>query len=199
MTLTRQLTREDRADLARLHAEALPTSLITRAGAGFLPHFYDFCVRSPFERLFVERDKGRIIGAAVLSLRPQTLGRRLFFKTALPIFLLTNWPAAWAIARRLRIPPHPVEAAIFDWPEIVTIFVDPQVRSQGIGARLLRQAEVELRSLAYRHYRLRTEAHLASRTPSFYARQGFEEIARFDEAGLTIAAFKKILTMTPDV
>src|SRR4051812_6142666 len=81
--------------------------------------------------------------------------------------------------------------------EVKRMYVVPDARGRGIGARLLARLEDEARRLGYRRVRLDTAASLTE-AQSLYRAAGYDEIADYN--GNTAAAhwFEKVLAPEPD-
>jgi GNAT superfamily N-acetyltransferase len=181
------LTPTDWADLAALHRECLPDSLVSRLGHRYAEAFYRYASRSADERIFVKRDAGRIIGACVVSLRPETLTRRLAFGTPLlwSAFLGVLRPSvAGSLVMSLR--PATIEAPVdlpHSLPKILLIFTSARVRSRGAGSALLADCERCLAARGHGRYLVQTIDDEANAALRFYARNGFVERGRCVEQG----------------
>jgi GNAT superfamily N-acetyltransferase len=64
------------------------------------------------------------------------------------------------------------------WLRIEVLFVDEAVRGQGIGSRLLLQAEQQARELGAKNVVLETFEFQA---PKFYAKHGYSELGRIGD------------------
>ncbi len=64
------------------------------------------------------------------------------------------------------------------WLRVEVLFVDETVRGQGIGSRLLLQAELQARELGAKNALLETFEFQA---PKFYAKHGYVEAARIND------------------
>ena len=182
----------DIARLARMHVAALPESLISLLGERYARAFYRYCATTPQELLLLERERGELSGACLVSLEPETLSRRLLLRTP----LLLSSPLA---VRRLPLqamllggarsadPPQP------RGPEILLIFTVPELRSQGLGARLLRCCEQQLLSRGLHRVLVKTRDDAANRALQFYERAQFKPIAARSKYGKRLLLLEKTL------
>lgn len=129
-------------ELAHLHSTCLPASLLARLGERTLSEAYGYFAASPHERVLVARGDGAgILGAAVISLAPETLGRRLLLHTRL---LLR--PSRWLALLPAALELHDRQADAVAWPDLVTLFVAVSARRRGVGAALLGSCAAECRA-----------------------------------------------------
>jgi ribosomal protein S18 acetylase RimI-like enzyme len=194
-----ELTITDCAQLAALHCEALPDSIVSELGARYARSFYRYLGSSAAERVFVTRDQGEVISGCVLSLRPKTLRRRLLLHTplalhAVPWFLRNLLNRRHAGASKSAAAPDPVPAHI---PELLLIFTAAHARSRGAGAALLEQCEAFLRSRGIGEYAVRTVDEPANRALQFYAKHGFTACGQAYGQGRVFRVFRKGLRQRP--
>lgn len=78
------------------------------------------------------------------------------------------------------------------WLRVEVLWVDEPARGVGLGSRLLHQAEDEAKALGAQNAALETFEWQA---PAFYAKQGYEEVARIDgyAKGFYLCLMKKAL------
>lgn len=186
------LHERDIARLARMHVEALPESLVSLLGEAYARAFYRYCASSAEELLLVERDRGELAGACLVSLAPETLSRRLLTRTPLLLF------APLAVRRlplraMLRGAAQPSEPPPPRAPEILLIFTVPEARSQGLGARLLARCEQLLQSRGLHKLLVRTRDDPANRAIKFYERAQFNRIAARSKYGKRLVLLEKSL------
>lgn len=165
--------------VARLHVRCLPDSLITVLGAGYVRSFYRYVARSENEILVVERDgDGRTVAAAVLSLSPATLTRRLLLRTSLLVSMLRSLPRLlelfWASARGARRHTPSGRATHPERPRLILIFTAEAERGKGRGTALVREIERRLRQLGIRRYEAMTESDPSNPALDFYRSRGFD-------------------------
>jgi ribosomal protein S18 acetylase RimI-like enzyme len=183
------------AALARLHAEALPRSMLTQLGHDALVRFYGWAVLGPVEHTYVALD-GEVIGGCMLSDEPQSMLARFTrfapvqFAKDLGSQLITNSDLRHRFLRRLRERdagdgPHA--------PEVTQIFTDGRRRGQGIGAALLRRCEEDLRARGGTKYFVHTERDDNEAGIRFYQREGFRQIAESRSFGTPFLVMQKDL------
>jgi ribosomal protein S18 acetylase RimI-like enzyme len=157
---------------AALHCALLPGSAISRFGVNFANSFYRYAGRSPKEVVFAALDAGVVVAAAVVSLRPQGLQRRLLLHTPLLPHMVIHPLLAFGVVRE-RLTQR-VEGDIDQAsPEVVAIFTAAKHQGRGIGAQLLRTIENDLSARGLSRYGLRTEDVTGNRAVGFYDKQGF--------------------------
>lgn len=66
----------------------------------------------------------------------------------------------------------------FGWLYIQTLVVDPALRGQGVGSRLLAEAEARAQALGAIGAHLNTSTFQA---PAFYTRHGYSELGRLED------------------
>ena len=184
--------------LARMHVEALPESLVSLIGPSYARAFYRYIADSPDERVLLHREHGALVAACIVSLRPETLARRLLTRSP----LLLHAPRAVrrlplrAMARSARTPgpahPQPVG------PEILLIFTVASARSAGLGARMLARCEADVATTGYQRLLVKTRDVATNRAIPFYERSGFRRIAQVTKFGKRLLLFEKpVPTTTP--
>src|ERR1035437_2058348 len=95
--VSENLTEKDIARLGMLQVSLLSGSMTARFGTAYARSFYRYVVRSDDDLLFVRRCDGQIVAFCVVSLRPQTLLRRLVIHTPLIVHALYRMiaPRLW--------------------------------------------------------------------------------------------------------
>lgn len=193
-------TRAHAEPLARLHAEALPASLLSQLGHTALVRYYAFLIGEPrvdrAERVWIVFDKTELIGACVLSDAPETLMRR--FARHAPVQLARELGTQLVRSRALRRRflkrlrereggdgPHA--------PEVTQIFTDARRRGRGIGAALLETCEADLRTRGITKYFVHTERDDNEAGIRFYRREGFVPIAESRSFGTAFLVMQKDL------
>jgi ribosomal protein S18 acetylase RimI-like enzyme len=193
--VSEQLTETDCRRLAALHVECLPDSLVSRLGRRYAVAFYRYLSRSDHERVFVHREDGRIASACVLSLRPQTLARRLALGTPLLWFaprllaglLWANVPARQAARTAQRGDPGR------GLPEVTHVFTAPEARGRGAASALLDHCEEFLLRQDHSRYVTKTVDDDANPALAFYRNRGFAELGWLAEHGLALRVLLKTL------
>ncbi len=190
------LGERDIARLARMHVDALPESMVSLFGEPYARAFYRYCASSAEELLLVERERGELSGACLVSLMPDTLSRRLLTRTPLLLFAplaARRLPLRAMLQGMLRGAARPAEPSTPRAPEILLIFTIPEARSQGLGARLLARCEQELLSRGLQQLLVRTRDDPANRAIKFYERAQFKRIAARSKHGKRLLLLEKSL------
>ena len=196
-----QLDERDIQDLAELHQSCLTDSIVGALGADYVKSFYRYVTRSARELILVERnDTGRIVAAAVVSLEPASLNRRLLLHTTLLQSFLKKAPRMigqllWPVrspsgeigTSRSRVPAG--------MPELILIYASSDVRGRGMGSALLERAEQHLRAAKVTEYQVRTVADPSNRALAFYRARQFTPAGTSFKQG----KFFQVFTRTLDV
>ena len=192
--MIREATAADVDALARLHAQSLPTSLLTELGHEGLVRYYQFAIRSSHEHVWVIGD-GEVIAACVLSDAPGTVIRR--FVRHAPVRFARDFGKAVVGRRSLRRRlVEGLRAGGSDAghsPEVTQIFTDASRRGEGLGAQLLRVCEETLRARGTRSYFVHTERDDNEAGIRFYRREGFVVIGESISFGQTFLVMQKDL------
>jgi len=174
LEVTSGLSPQQTAQLAQLHVTCLPETAIGTLGRGYALRVYECLIQSPFERIFLEQQDDRLIGAAVTSEDSVGLFSRLRSQTSLMWHLLTGVPSRqrWRAFRTLTESGCPPQI-VLDYPELVFLYIGAAYRRRGIAHKLLVKSESSLRDSGNRHYFVRTRDHPSNQASRFYASQGF--------------------------
>lgn len=187
------LTATDIAALGRMHVEALPESLVSRVGERYARAFYGYLAGSDREVVFVERDPlagNAVVAACIVSLHPETLNRRLWWRTPLlPMAVL----AVSRLLRRSGPPDLAGETGVVQpaGPEVILIFTQRGLRSRGCGARLLTRAEAWLAAHGATVLYVKTRDAPTNRAVGFYLQSGFAVIGSVVSKGKKLVLFHK--------
>jgi len=168
----------DVAALAGLHVACLDDSLVGAFGVRYVRSFYRYVARSPGELLVIRRDEaGGVVGAAVVSLSPSTLGRRLLVRTPLLLGALVHLVGLTAMLRASARRPQGKPSAEVEHPgsvpEIILMFTAPAARGQGHGGAMIREIDRRLRAMDVRVYQVKTISDPSNAALAFYRRTGF--------------------------
>jgi ribosomal protein S18 acetylase RimI-like enzyme len=186
----------DIEQLARMHVDALPDSLVSLVGERYARAFYRHAAASPSELIAIERAGGELCGACLMSLAPATLSRRLLTRTPLALLapLAIRRLPLRAMARGAAGPPADPQPP---GPEILLIFTVPEARSRGLGARLLARCEALLAARGVDRLLVKTRDDPANRALAFYERAGFRRVGSRSVYGKRLVLFEKALQRSP--
>ena len=184
----------DVEQLAAIHCQCLPDSMVSRIGPGYARSFYRYLAGSPDELAFLQREGDTVLSACIVSLAPQTLERRLLRHTP----LLVQAPLAIR-----RLPVRSMAARLLgrggggiaqpDGPELLLIFTVAALRSTGIGAATLARCEEELRRRGHARYFVKTLDDPGNRAIAFYRRHGFSQRGTRVNHGKRLGLWEKAL------
>lgn len=185
--------------IARLHVESLPDSVIGMLGGNYVRAFYGYLVRSKRELLAVARDAaGKPVGAAVVTLEPGTLNRRLLTQTPLVRCLAMSFPKVAGLARsalrgRRDVAVSGPAYVATGAPQLILLYTAAAVRGRGHGTALLHDVERQLRARRIARYEVLTEADPSNRALAFYERRGFEPSGIAVRFGTPFQVFRRSL------
>lgn len=186
------------SELAEQHRTGLPTSVLSALGKNFLAAFYRYASHSNLEQVIVGYRDGIPVAGALISHQPNSLNRRILFKT----------PLVWAVLCHLHL--KTVRQAIFapstmqldeatsdcsttPAPELLALFCRADARGQGIGSALIKQLDRQLEAAGAARYFVRTFAEPDNAALRFYIRHGFITVGRFDAHGVRFLLLMKDL------
>jgi len=202
MTLIRAqapLERSLRREIAQLHRDALPGSLLNELGPSILEKYYSFITKSGNESLFLVVRDSQMIGTCTLSYAPESLMARFFRQFPLHLGMAVMARSLHSPALRRAIfgllnrGADTLPASLAHSPEVVQLFVKEAARSCGIGGELLHAAEAELRARGVPSYYVKTEAVQENRATSFYQRAGFQHCGGINLQGQNFLLLAKNL------
>jgi ribosomal protein S18 acetylase RimI-like enzyme len=186
--------------LARLHAQSLPTSLLTELGHDALVRYYRFAIGSSPEHVWVATDaepragEGAVIGGCVLSDDPSGVMKRfvrfgpLYFAGDLGRAMIASGSLRRRLVQGLRGGSDGGHK-----PEVTQIFTDAKRRGEGLGAQLLRTCEATLSQRGTRKYFVHTQRDDNEAGIRFYRREGFEVIGESRSFGEAFLVMQKEL------
>lgn len=183
------MTPRDAHRLAQLQRQALPQSALSRLGDRYLREFWRFCAASAQERIFLSRDADSVIvAAAMISLSPNDIGRRLLLRTSLAF-------NAWKIFLQMLAGG---EKAVIPGTELVLLFTDETRRGKGVGGALLASAEASIAAEGLPELYVRTFDDPAHPAYRFYQRSGYALIRSFKAHGQPFALLRKPIAAEAD-
>jgi len=184
----------DIPQLADIHCQCLPDSMVSRIGADYARSFYRYLARSEDELGFLHRDGETVVSACIVSLVPATLERRLLRHTPLVLrapLAIRRLPIRSMAAKALGRGDAGVEQP--DGPELLLIFTVAALRSTGIGAATLARCEEELRRRGHARYFVKTLDDPGNRAVPFYRRHGFTQLGTRVNHGKRLGLWEKAL------
>ena len=211
------LSPDDARQLAAMHCEILPDSLISRVGQEYARAFYRHVGESDREFAFVHRDNGTIVSACIVSLEPHTLQRRLLLHTPLvlhaplairrlPVRAIAASLAASVTSgvRALLASRGPSSRASHpgadrdpgiqpEGPEVLLIFTLAEARGSGLGATTMARCEAFLRARNISRYFVKTLDDESNRAIAFYRRRGFSQLGTVVKNGKPLGVWQKSL------
>ena len=176
--------------LARLHENTLPYSTPLVAGLKYLRRYYTFLIDSHKELVFVARDRNSAaVAAAIVSLSPRTLSRRVLLATAASfvtgiVSSLVIGPQ-WRRKRILQMLPamFTERASPLSSPELLYLYVATHARSKGLGKYLTQEVKSHLRAKGYETLHVSTVDAQRNTALDYYERNGFTRVGTFRRLG----------------
>jgi ribosomal protein S18 acetylase RimI-like enzyme len=183
-------TSSDISDVVRVHLDAFPGFFLSELGAPFLRVMYKSFLMDANGVFVVHRsEKGELDGFAVGTLTSQTRDRWLALRF-LPEFMVAAIPAMLARPRQVGVR---LAQRFFDTDEIPTmpegsavlrsIGVSGSARGSGAADALLRAFEGDASARGACRLCLTTNEDDNQRAQRFYAKHGYEMVARFQQSG----------------
>lgn len=185
--------------IAALHYESLEGSILSVLGRKTLENYYRFIASSDTEWLFAIRGDGKVVGACVLSIKPDSVTKRatitdffpICFKLLFLVFVSADvrakvWDFLFGSSQK------PVLTS--GLPEVIQIFADPAYRNRHIGTRLLEQVEDTLRKIGHESFFMKTVAADDNLALHFYRRKGFQELGIFKAGKKNYVYFLKSIS-----
>lgn len=192
------LTRDQLSEAARVHAIAFPGFFLSSLGPAILREFYRAHLLSPTATALAATDEaGRLVGIATGTTSARTFYREMVLRNparivaAAAVALLRRPSAVRRVIAGLR------HGAPTPWPTgnaalLSSICVDPDQRSEGIGAQLLEAWVQNMRSLHAQRAFLTTDAKGNDRVMGWYVSQGWSLLGTFTRAdGRVMAAYTR--------
>jgi len=173
----RSMSRQDLDDVVGVHLRSFPEFFLSRLGPAFLRHLYRELIDDPTGIVLISKHNHSIQGFVAGSTESRGLYRRL---------LVRKWPlfAISSVAPAIRHPslvPRLLNAFYKTDEEtfekgcglLMSIAVDPQCQSKGIGTRLVHRFLAECRNRGLSSVRLTTDKTDNDPTNRFYIGLGF--------------------------
>lgn len=181
--------------LASLHAENLPESFASRLGDCYLQSFYSYLLNSKDELVLTDENSlGDIQAACVVSFDPKTLDQRLLFHTPLlGAALLFFWRLPLIAMCKSFFSRSSKVLQPLPKSELILIYTDSKVQSQGAGRRLIQAIDKALERKKIFEYQVKTLSDKANRALAFYLSNGFEPLHELESKGRRFQVFKKSL------
>ncbi len=163
----------------RLHRRSLDQSFLTSLGEPFLQALYEGLLRQGSAFLVTARDGSRLVGFILAS---TATTRMLPLVMRSPLRFL--WSVLAAIVRHPETAARLVETYSYSRKtasvsaELIAIAVQPDLRSQGIGRRLLAALDEAFVSRGVRTYKVTVHREMTD-TNRFYRQNGFHLAGTF--------------------
>lgn len=189
------LDERDLDDLVAHHIDSLEDSIVGALGPRYVRAFYRYLSRSPKEILVVRRSgDARIAAAAVVTLDPSSLTRRLAWHTPLlrcALLRAAPFAARWRSGLRSGAGSAPGAPEHVDAgrPEMILVYTAREARGRGLGTALVEAVERELRSRRVTEYQVRTVLAPSNRALAFYRARGFEPAGESTQWGRRFQVF----------
>ena len=177
---------QDAAVLASLHMETIFEGFLSKLGVGFLTSLYRYIIQR--EKVFVYREKGEVIGFVSLSEDAKGMIRRFAFSSPASIFkilfilfkrpsfffpmLETAMATFLSFFKNSKNSNGKKQQPLLPEAELLSLAVNPDQQSAGIGTELLIVLEKYLRGSKVTEYKVIVGQGLDSAN-NFYKKHGF--------------------------
>ena len=179
-----KLTPKDSEKVALIHKSALSDDFLPSLGIKFLNTFYSGLIGKPNVFGFVYQEKNKVAGFVV-----GTNDMNAFFKTALKSkFFKLSFLLLFQILKRPIIIKNILETFLYPQKdsgpkaELVVIAIDDKYRGMGIGKKLVRALESEMKKRKIKEYKL-TVTKRNKNANDFYTHLGFKKFSEFSLYG----------------
>lgn len=175
-------------ELAKIHCDSLPGSLISSLGPNIVKRYYKFLIKSNEEHFFFIKEKEQITGHCVVSMAPDSLMKRFFIGDIFSIMGSVIKNVWFSRKNRLRIfsftyqiakPPPEIKGI----PELVQICTSSLYRNKKIGTKLLLLAEEFLCFNKAKSYYIKTGSDRSNKALYFFEKKSFLPISKTTIAG----------------
>lgn len=189
-------------EAAELHIMSIHHGVLPDLGRDFLSRLYREISRTPESGVWVAMDSNRVVGFVAGCADPRRCFRTVLTRAAFPLARLAgrsllSRSVLGRLPTILRYPFRQVDPSMLDSEmisaELLAIAVDPHVRGEGIGSRLVEVFEESLSSWGVRgRYCVATnvEEDVSNR---FYERAGFVPGYQTSHNALTLQVYFKRL------
>jgi Acetyltransferases len=186
MVYIRELEQDDQdyiEIIAKLHIKAFPHFFLTQLGAPFLRTLYKGYLENIESGIIVAESKGKLLGFIAYSkdypIFYKELLKKHFFK-----FAFFSFGAALrhpSFVKRLLNAFKKSESVIKEerYVELASICVNPQIKSQGVGTKLINNLIQKTDFEKYAYINLETDADGNDSVNVFYQKSGFKIVRQF--------------------
>ena len=172
--------------LAKKHIEVFPDFFMSSLGLGFLQTYYKYVLRHPNTISFFAEKGEEIVGYVVGRITTKGFLKSVVKRNPLPFMwqgirlIITRPKALVRISKNLEKKKNGGDIQDKqDYGEIGLIGISPSMKGKGIGRRLLKQIETELRSHSVLKLSLTTDYYNNDNTLAAYKAWGFHILYDF--------------------
>jgi len=180
-----KLSDSELEEIAKIHINIFQDDLLPQLGIKYLMSFYKFISKSKKEKIFIIRNKKRIIGTCIISLEADTILFRTikgtlfqFLKSCTTSFIKNNKFRKYLLNLFFL-----KNTAISHTPEIAYIFTDKLFQKKGVAKKLLDKVKVHLHKEGYSTCNVKTLNNSTNKAIDFYKINEFKRDTTFSYAG----------------
>lgn len=181
---TRKSVLQDVDQIVQIHCDAFKNFFLTSLGTEFLKFYYSSFIKNKETVCMVEVEDDAIIGFSAATVKSKGFNTRLiksnlydFFMWSLRM-LFVNPKALMRLVKNLTKKSNVTEDKE-NYAELFSIAVGSNHQNKGIGKRLLKEAESELRIMGAHSISLTTDYYNNEATIAFYKTMGYDVLYDF--------------------
>lgn len=168
-------------ELALLHIDSLPDSLLSVIGVGFLEDFYQAALQSKHEDVFVRMVDGHVVACGLFSAEPYSMSKRLIKGRMFLAIIGRFWDLSFVY--RLMSVVFAKNAASEVKPELVFFYTASTYRGAGFGREILKDIHAVMSARSIPSYLVKTLSDSGNAAIDFYLRNGFKKSNCINYAG----------------
>ena len=169
--------------VVRIHENAFNHSFLTSLGSRFLRHYYHILLKDKGSTFLGSYNGNELVGFCSIANHSKGYNKRLI-KSNLLGFLCLGWNIVksnplYIIRLLMNLDKKSSQKDSGEYSEVLSIAVSKPYQGKGIGGKLLKFAEEDLKNQNYTKLSLTTDYHDNDSAIHFYRKNGYEIISDF--------------------
>ena len=181
---TRKSVSQDVDQIVQIHCDAFKDFFLTSLGTEFLKFYYSSFIKNKETVCMVEVENDAIIGFSAATVKSRGFNTRLIKSNLYDFFvwslrmLFVNPKALMRLAKNLTKKSNVIEDKE-DYAELFSIAVSSNHQNKGVGKKLLKETECELKMKDVQNISLTTDYYNNEATVAFYKTMGYDVLYDF--------------------